>query len=297
MRKVVQLLVLVLSLSVVKAWGQNYIPYVQEGAWWSVTVESVSGTNTGIFIISGNATIDGVDYKNFDCFLNPPACIPCNNDWLIREDTAEKKVYFKEDPAAEEIIFYDFSLTPGDSIPFDWYPTHYFETVSSVVDTVYYKQLFGFDRKVISFIPLDVSPANFGCTEIIEGFGLPDHPYPYSALCRAISPEGTNQIDTFGVNPSISCEDLILSNSLLPNQQSFKVFPTLAESSIMIEVPAILGEEKVDFYSISGKLIFSTALSNILTEIDVSFMPDGIYFLRFFSPSQKSSIQKIVIHH
>lgn len=79
-------------------------------------------------------------------------------------------------------------------------------------------------------------------------------------------------------------------NQLSENKNAFKVFPNPASDIITIEVHNPIREiNQVSIYNSIGKLILS---ANQLTNINVSDLPQGLYFIRIINRKEISSTAK-----
>jgi hypothetical protein len=61
-----------------------------------------------------------------------------------------------------------------------------------------------------------------------------------------------------------------------------RIYPNPAGESVTLEV---LGKEfdkaRVDFVNLSGQIVFSQNIEMSVTKFDISFLPDGFYFVQF----------------
>ncbi|MEM7106506.1 MAG: T9SS type A sorting domain-containing protein [Bacteroidota bacterium] len=277
--------------------GQDYIPLVQDGAWWHVTSSSPAGVEKLAFIISGDTTINGKNYRFFDCFRSPPFCSNCFIHGYIREDTTLKKVFYLEESFTEEKLWYDFSLEQGDTIELDWYTDFFFENYSAVVDTVYYEFIFGQSRKVIDFIPEGIEFFYPGCDRIIEGVGLPAHAYPYESFCQDETLELLTNVDSFALIPEIQCSDIILSseNQMSPNE--INVYPSPASKSVNINIPHNWNSMELSIYSLSGQVVMVKNVSGPSFNLNTTNLPSGFYILSLNLGNNNIANKKILIHH
>lgn len=100
-------------------WGDSrvvYKPLVVEGNRWNelLTYGINSYNKTQVFKIEGDSIDDGIAYKKIVYTIDS-----LGQNWiqdgLIREDVAQKKVYFKRNNE-QEYLLYDFDVQPGDVI-------------------------------------------------------------------------------------------------------------------------------------------------------------------------------------
>ena len=76
---------------------------------------------------SGDTIINSLTYKKLD---QMESMIPNSECFFgfLREDTAAQKIYFKDNLSSPEMLLYDFSLQPGDSIYYDFVVTNWYYT-------------------------------------------------------------------------------------------------------------------------------------------------------------------------
>jgi hypothetical protein len=116
----------------------------------------------------------------------------------------------------------------------------------------------------------------------------------YSALLAADGNMSTSGDITYLTSLEIS-ED-ITSNVITSNLNDYvKVFPTLVEESISIEITKNIELNKLTIYSISGKRIFQKLIStnNTMCKINLNHLTKGIYIINI--NTTKGIISKKII--
>jgi hypothetical protein len=115
--------------------AQEYVPLLQEGKTWDIYAWSSGGITYYDYgyrcYIAGDSVVNGTTYKHIRqrYFQDPdgppfwpPFTVGANSSFyaLMREDTAAQQVfaYFTHDfpPDSAEVMVYDFSLQPGDTM-------------------------------------------------------------------------------------------------------------------------------------------------------------------------------------
>lgn len=97
----------------------------------------------------GDTIINGTQYTIINNFELWAGFVPCRFGYL-REDTANRKVYFLPNDLSPELLMYDFSLNQGDQIQLDFTPfsgmhpagLYYVDTVFSINTTAGIRNLF-----------------------------------------------------------------------------------------------------------------------------------------------------------
>lgn len=143
----------------------------------------------------------------------------------------------------------------------------------------------------------DCNPTKNSCVDNIYGIDLPDmieNYMDYSAeTCQNSFTQGqvdlmrgvleNQRIDLVQNNPA-SLKEIIFEASLYPN-------PALENLTIKI---ANGSADSIELYDTSGKRINTYNLSNKVTEIELSSMEKGLYFVHFLNNGKFISSQKLV---
>jgi len=90
--------------------------------------------------------------------------------------------------------------------------------------------------------------------------------------------------------PSIMNENI---NSEYLSDSEFKVYPNPVSDIMKIEYEALNGDEKIFVIDALGKIIMESKLTSDNTELDVSFLNPGIYFVKVISGSKISTTKVI----
>jgi hypothetical protein len=101
-----------------------------------------------------------------------------------------------------------------------------------------------------------------------------------------------------GITQYVDVNDCV-STSLHDNKISsddIKVFPIPATGSLFVELSSA-AQKSLDLYNCLGELIYTSKLTTGINEISVIGLPEGIYFLKIKSTSNKQFLNKIVISH
>lgn len=126
---------LILLLFLAFFYSQEYIPLLKEGnKWYEKKIEynfdMASPLSKTYIFINGEETKNGIVYKklfsNLYCYTWD-SFFPCgatgNPDIfykLLREDINERKVYFYDEATNSDVLLYDFSLSVGNQIPYNF---------------------------------------------------------------------------------------------------------------------------------------------------------------------------------
>lgn len=280
--------------------SQEYVPFADTTKDWNVTFTgysyggSVATINTMKLHISSSDTIinDTAYYKVINTgqynFFLPEGIIG-----FIREDTAGRKVYFRESTYAfytpKDRLLYDFSIEQGDTT--EIFGLHHCLTHSNayrVSSTGTITLLNGEERKTWQLIPLAGSPVE--ADQWIEGIGSLNgllFPGCYELSTISISLDllcyyegGVNlylsQGDTCYIDYTTGLETNLHSN--------IKLYPNPTKDFLFLEL-----YEKTDnckhytIFSADGLKISEGKSCNEKVSIPVSHLRNGIYHINIFS--------------
>ena len=88
--------------------------------------------------------------------------------------------------------------------------------------------------------------------------------------------------------------DFTVSLANLPKKQEFQVFPNPAKDKLKIRLNVTMYPIEVEIVDLSGRKVFSKVITGVESEIDISNLKSGLYFV-WFPLSGNKSVQKLVI--
>lgn len=107
----------------------------------------------------------------------PPFTYPDCLFGYLREDTAARKVYFMDNQLSPEILLYDFSMQPGDSIYYDFYNlSGYYDSAYYTLDSIVTINQAAGPRRVFFLSNHSLTWPMQYPMEWIESVGHPGHP-------------------------------------------------------------------------------------------------------------------------
>jgi hypothetical protein len=282
----------------------SYKPLIKEGYYWDIGVIGPSICRYTEFpkryFFDGDTVINSITYNKLAYYLMPNAtfgfnsqpCPPFACDTIkhavtyvfLREDTLSQKVYRYD--WGGEALFYDFTLTKGDSM--------HFPAWDGVVDTVYYiTTLDNVSRKVIQFMGWNGSGSTMGFPDatMIEGIGSNNglfvEPTPFfeeggEVMC--FLPFAGSKIYPSGGN---SCAEFI--TTIREKANRIMIYPNPVKDVLYFTEPLMLAEFTV--YNTVGELVYSKHISNA-NEVDLAFLPAGSYHAKI---AKDHSVQMISV--
>lgn len=266
----------ILSTGFIIALSQNYTPLIRENTYWDVhhgNNQLICDVERGNrYFFQGDSVINSIQYKVIRSYpivqaLGGPYCppfminygVPSSIDAFMREDTSAKKVYIYDQLTQSDQLLFDFSLNQGDTL----------NSVGLVfvIDTIKTITLHnGQTRKLW----------NAGNEFYIEGIG------GSQGLFFKLTPGfGINWQDPFCITENnitiwgLGCTTF-LGNKKLDSPNKIKVFPTPAHDFLYVERES---SKPVLFtiHDLYGKIVLAKKLYSFLDEINISYLPKGLY--------------------
>ncbi|MCK9271760.1 MAG: T9SS type A sorting domain-containing protein [Bacteroidales bacterium] len=296
-------LVLIAGIHRLQAQNQNYIPMVNPATVWFETYSFMPSpygyNNAAKLYFDGDTTFNNKQYQKLYKIYIDVLCqqiIPYEPTYYgaLREDSLTQKVWIVEWDTNDEILFFDFSIQVGDTIPEDCYfSRNFYPLTVSNVDTV--STYDGLERRKWQFF---LDGWDFGGSEVIEGIGsingllagfiIPveyyweqlfcfsinnSHIYPNPNPYNCILPSDTCM--TVGIEPETEWHDgiLVYPNPVNSNLQLLHI--KFLNNAIKIKEIAIL--------SCNGKMIYKSNYNDNYIKLDLSDMTSGFYILRIIT--------------
>ncbi len=279
---------------------------------WCVTISSLydnCGINTTqVHYINGEEVIEGLEYKKLyskgvsEEYWIMPDVNPCEDTWefdvlngYIRQEG--EKIYFLE-PNYEEQLYYDFSLSIGDTIPISpIFPYDSEPSVVSAIDSVYlydnyYKRLY-FERNLPM---LDDTIYYF-----IEGIG---HKYGFLAplddyfeIITYLHAYRKGEIPYYQFDVWGDCDFAVSLDELTDNQMSISISPNPAKDKLHLEIAPTIKLKEIAIYTLSGQkvLILIPSTSSGRHTVDLSLLQSGMYLLEVESIEGFREVKRFVV--
>ncbi len=280
--------------------SQQYVPLLQEGnKWYEINIDyffdGASPLSKTYIVINGEETKNGIVYKrlfkNLYCYT-PDKFFPCsptgNSDEfykLIRENDAERKVYFYDAVSNSDQLLYDFTLNIGDIIPwiFPFYAQNsaYNPNGDLIVVNIVQNGK-AFDKSISkTFLADNNSYNNYEfSTKIYEGIGS-NVGLLYAPGRRMF--EGGHFLECFENTASgKSCNSAFLSSKETSNSKNYTLIYSKSTNSFKI-IGKSAEKFEIQFYDFSGKLLEAkTIKSNEVFQLMTNFK-SGLYLYKMIS--------------
>lgn len=303
---------LTLVLTSIDSFSQTnvYYPFPENNAVWcdSVGLNQSVTDYCGVlsYSLSGDTLINGKTYhkllKNvqsfyvhhFWCYPNYPNPFYSGYAGAIRQDTAQRKVYFLPPAAYSDSLLYDFSLNVGDTLKtYITYLCLYSPIVVTSTDSI----LIGSNYRKRWIIN------QLGCItngEIIEGigstFGLLEYQVNMDAggsrQAKLYCFSHNNQTFYPNYSNTSGCS-LIESIQEQPGNDLISISPNPSNGRFVIEAHTS-DKKNIDLYDMNGRHVYSNIISD-KAHIDVTNLNEGIYILTIKTTNHFSNIKIVLV--
>lgn len=270
----------------------NAQSFVDEGNQWTIVTFSFNGNaNNTSYLIEGDSLINGVIYKKmWRTYENPNA-----NNWVlpiyIREDSTKK--VFQFNGVNNENLIYDFGIEIGDTLASSYIPTEY-ATVEAI-DSILLND--GTKRKRLDLI--SITCPNFNDDEYwIDEIGGINHALTFihefcitdvSAHLQCFSKNGDL---LYGPRYGEQCFIINSTNEL--KQNALKIFPNPTQNILNLEYDENIKIEKVNIFDFQGQVIKSLPIENQISQINISDIPNGVYFIKIETQNEQFVFKKFI---
>ena len=298
--------------------AQSYVPFPEQNAVWSnfISDEGQQGkgdgscSNSNIYtngdtIINGKKYIklleEKVHFIHFGniCHFSPDTTKPV--EWssfgFLRNDTVNKKVYYRKQGTNSDTLLYTFDLNIGDTLP-RTYINHKFNQnntfVGYIVDSVFIESYGGVNRKV--FV---LNKSGSRQYTLIEGIGSVRGLFSYRSTRVSTTGNYEYNLNCLTVNNQLvygssgaNCQ--LTSINELDNKQSgdLNVYPNPVKNQFKIETTQRLKIKEIELFDLTGKSV-RIYNSNQL-EFSVKGITPGVYILRI-EETNKLYTKKLIV--
>jgi len=294
-----QLLVFILFLLCTVSYGQNYIPLPTDtGTVWRAIQTDINYCNETQYQIVGDTIINSTTFQKImitSIQRNPGSICrgvvsisPDTTNVYFRNDSVNRKVYFRTPNMNKDTLLYDFDLAIGDTLQ-PTYITRNYDTI--VVDSIRIDTIAGQQRRIFVTSLSRNCPTNF---EFIEGIGSNKgllQPFTcfispaYYLNCMSINGKTIYPDSTTSCNLITSLEDRGTKKviQLLPN-------PTTG----VFNIPKNENLNFIQLFNMQGQLVTSVPpQSNSPTRIHIESSL-GMYFVQLQFKDGSVQTQKVI---
>ncbi len=304
---------ILLIISLLPTWviSQQYHPFPEENAYWTVYEfnQIYSYWDTYIYTVKGDTVINNKPYKKIWQLDD----IPGTHDTLwylhsfMRQDTLQKKVWFIRRYMDEttEKLGYDFNVQIGDTVnlpAFDY--ENIGDSVFVVIEPLWDSTQLdnGEYRKNYAFMNLDNSDLD---PYVIEGVGTQRTPFPNLFYFDSFHQSMLYCLEVNGVQlygdtiPYSLCDFTVDINEIMPNN-SVIVKPNPCNNYVNIQFPDNINTEiEMKIINSFGKTILQQIVlpRNKEIRLNTASYKNGLYIIYTTYKSGNFFTNKIIINH
>ncbi len=309
-QQILKLLTIVLLLPVF-ANGQDYHPFPEENAFWTVVEfdQQIWEWETYIYTVKGDTAINDKPYKKI-YRLND---IPNSKDTLwtlhnfMRQDTINKKIWFIRHYQGEttEKLGYDFDVEIGDTVylpAFDY--ANIGDSIFEVIDPGDDSTKLRNDEYRKNYFYSSIDPFSDFSPFIIEGVGTQRTAFPNllfydpfhqsELICHIVNGEYL-----YGPSPLPNECDFTVNIGEEPVEINISIQPNPCKNNLLIIFFDNRNEHiEIQLCNIFGLVLIDQGLDANITsyKMNTSNIPNGIYLLQLNSNSINYST-KIIVNH
>lgn len=243
------------------------------------------------WLLRGDEEIDGLQYKKL--FRRHFTSVHSNEiAWQIlwgylREDVANKKVFALQlsnllgcNDNSSEYLLFDFSYVVGDTsqlcIHNDW--VH----APAVLEEIYYDTLFGEERKLFRFQQI--------LFHLIEGVGH------MRGLMESTLMEESHYVFLYDYCRGTDEEcGILVKVDEYPGSNYFSIYPNPASDLIYLHFGDIKNQCVIKIQDVFGRCFLKTYVEDGAVNLDISGVPEGMYFVSIADGNNLFSSKKLFI--
>lgn len=292
-------LILLLVLPYLSVFGQTYDPLIRPNFYWDVLHVDVSeicqlrGGNRYFF--QGDTIIEGIQYNIIRTYpikqidggpFCPPFFVDDNlssiDPIFIREDTSTFQVFIYNKDIQSEEIFYDFTLSPGDTLQ----SSYAGQGSTIIVDSTGVVELFnGALRRIFYLDNGEYYIESIGGSQglqfpLVQGIGFSENPVCYTA----------NDAQIWGDD----CQIIVGADIPENSGQSVSVFPNPIVDGIICVKMEPYYKSSFILFDLAGRIQFSEVLNSEVNFLDVPNLRAGTYIYHLYNNRQTVSNKLII---
>ncbi len=216
---------------------------------------------------------------------------------FVREDTATRQgfvwAFTEEFPEGHDVMLYDFSLEPGDTIPISYYTTH--NTVITVDTVMDVNLLNGETRKAWFFDHF----AKYYVEGIGGAFGLLNG-YMTAICCyhqlHCVQQNGVSLFPPVGYGSDLYCSWIVSSTAEMP-QPAILVYPNPGVGQITFDIEFTsygYSDLQLTLFNLAGQQILATPLRDGKNDFTIN-EGSGMYLWRLSNNNEIVRTGKLVV--
>lgn len=279
MKKIISLLFVTLFITNLN--GQvNYIPFPSDSAIWNGQIQGQSlYSHYYSTLWQGDTTINGINYTK--CYKgNIPMHISFTYSGGVRQDIANKKLYYIDSNGIEHDISIDFNLQVNDKVFFGQYFENIFPfTYSYNNDTLVVESIDTSNNGKAYNLKWSNLSMSFQAGRFEFGKGLL---YLYGfEWARTMDCISVNNYSIYG-NP-FYCNIVYNVNENQKNNGLFSISPNPVKNELCINTENYSDKILLTIIDAKGQIVKTQQITDTQTKLDISSLMSGIYFFRIIT--------------
>ncbi len=301
------LLFIVFGLFYLTMNSQNYVPFPTDSAKWNCLLHAWGVPGQEYFInyrytMDGDTLILGKQYKkiyfkDLEDQINPRVYYGG-----LREDSLQQIFFFPyntflpsytgyifPDNTSEHLLYTFHNLNVGDTLPINTgYTKIWVVSIDSVLVGSNYRKRYEIHNTKMEFLP-EYWIEGIGSTKDLLSPYTEEFEWWFYTMCFDDS-------INYSVNPYAPDSCHYTSTGIQTygsNALQIKVYPSPTSETITIEMASIEKSSRVFIYNSNGKLLVEKAISETKTNIDITNLPKGLYFIKL-TAEQGMTVKKFV---
>lgn len=287
----------------IRSMAQSYLPFPEQGGIWGSEHSSIICLNgiTAVCYVNktvtnGDTIINGLKYvKLLERSLQQDgggwlALTGIYNAGFLRNDSINKRVYYKETASSNDTLLYDFNLEVGDTLPVSmvYDPQQSVITVDNI-DTI--------TENEVMLRRYHLDHAGWGDSYLIEGVGstlglfspiVPFFEFTWDLVCYY----NYEKMISWG---SGWCDQIIVDVQGLSEGKNLSVYPNPFNNTLNINYSNKDHEIiSVEIYNSIGQKNFSQNILHFPFIVNTTGFLPGIYMMNMYRSGKQVSFKKLV---
>ena len=279
MKKIISLLFVTLFITNLN--GQvNYIPFPSDSAVWTGQFQThTKSSHYYSTLWLGDTTINGINYTK--CYKgNIPMHISFTYSGGVRQDIANKKLYYIDLNGIEHDISVDFNLQVNDKFLFGQYFENIFPfTYSFNIDTLVVESIDTSNNEKAYNLNWSNLPMSFQAGRFEFGKGF-IYLYGFEWACT-LDCIRVNNYSLYG-NP-FYCNIIYSVYENQKNNELFSLSPNPVKNELYINTENYSDKILLTIIDAKGQIVKTQQITDTQTKLDISSLMSGIYFFRIIT--------------
>lgn len=305
MIKILQVFTILTFILLGKVSGQPYVPFPEHGGAWGTEHQSILCLNgvTAIcyinkIVTNGDTVIGTQSYIK----LLGRAFVQDGSGWLglqspyfagyFRNDSANKRIYYRESVESNDTLLYDFNLELGDTLPTSYVYNPEWANIITV------DQIDSITQNGISLKQYHLNGAGWGNSYLIEGVGsthglfspiIGFFEFTWDMTCYL------NYEKMIFLGGSYWCDQIPVDIEEVKDEQQAVIYPNPFDDAVSIDLPGTEDQAvTVEILNTTGQQVYSKITSGSHIRVNTKAIVSGLYFIRVYTGLKSVLTQKMI---